>query len=199
MEVTSWFSTLITIVWTRSWHPAQAVPITVSIRELRIETNKSQGQCLSRRPDLSHHESYGMVIWSFGARNSAWLAETEEWDRPTEKNWETKCPCFPKVAPGSSSFRGPVTPCLAFRQILGLLKLVFPIYIHKSGSHCIFLQGWSSPVTLICEVSLISTAPGLNLRAVALTATHLEFTSLILATLFHNHDYLTLLCRRNSR
>lgn len=123
------------------------------------------------------------------------LAETKECDITTEKSQEAESGCFPKKAPGSSSFL-PVTPWLGFCQTLGLLKLVFPIDIHKSGSHFI-LSPFNVDPKLLWSVRAFLTvlAPVLNLYALAFRDTHLEFTPLISATLFQNHNCPTLLAR----
>lgn len=88
----------------------------------------------------------------------------------------------------------PLRSYLGFCLILALLKLVFPIYIHKSGTHCIFLQGWA-PVILMSEDFLDHPSLGLNLEALALRSTHLELYHLFWPFCFKNHDYPVLLCK----
>lgn len=80
--VASWFPTLITIVWPRSWHQSPSCA-NDSLFCGNLEVGPKARVALSRQPGLGHYGSYGIVTWSVGARDAAkagWQGHKDETD-----------------------------------------------------------------------------------------------------------------------
>lgn len=104
--VASWFPSLITILWTGSWHQPQVVRIIVSPVGTWNWGQKWGWLSPGSQTWVTMELWDGYLIHEGQKCSHSWLAETKEWDRPTERRWETESGYFPKMVPGSS-FQGP--------------------------------------------------------------------------------------------